>query len=80
MTDAVSALETIRLGLLRLHAGDRNLESLTMELGSATDVAAEIERLSAGQEEVRRLLGQRPARSSGGERTPTPPTPVGAAG
>ena len=56
MTDAVSALETIRLGLLRLHAGDGSVKSLTAELGSASELSADIERLLSGQEEVERLL------------------------
>ena len=60
MTDAVSALETIRLGLLRLHAGNGDVESLTLELGSARDISAAIERLLDGQEEVKRILAERP--------------------
>jgi len=64
MTDAVRALETIRLGLLRLHAGDGNVESLTLELGSARDVSAAIDRLLDGQEMVERILSKR--RTTGG--------------
>ena len=60
MTDAVSALETIRLGLLRLHAENGDVESLTLELGSARDISAAIERLLDGQEEVKRILAERP--------------------
>ncbi len=56
MTDAVSALETIRIGLLRLHAGDGTEESLTEELGSARDISAAIDHLLSGREEVERLL------------------------
>jgi len=56
MTDAVSALEKIRLGLLRLHAGDGTVESLTMELGSATELSGVIDRLLDGQRDVVRLL------------------------
>jgi len=56
MTDAISALEKIRLGLLRLHAGDGTVESLTMELGSASALSEAIERLLTGQREVKRLL------------------------
>ena len=59
MTDAVSALETIRLGLLRLHAGDGNVETLTLQLGSARDVSADIERLLEGQDEVDRILSRK---------------------
>ena len=56
MTDAVSALEKIRLGLLRLHAGDGTVESLTMELGSAKELSGVIDRLLEGQRDVARLL------------------------
>jgi len=56
MTDAVSALEKIRLGLLRLHAGDDSLPSLTAELGSASELSGAIERLLEGQRDVARLL------------------------
>ena len=61
MTDAVSILETIRIGLLRLHAGGGTVESLTVELGSARDISAAIEHLLSGQEEVERLLKGRRA-------------------
>lgn len=56
LTDAVSALEKVRLGLLRLHAGDSTVESLTMELGSAADISRAIEGLLKGQRDVARLL------------------------
>jgi hypothetical protein len=41
-SDAVRALETIRLNLLRLRAGSRSVESLTTDLGRAREVAKEI--------------------------------------
>jgi hypothetical protein len=50
--DAVGALETIRLNLLRLHAGSATVEGLTTHLGIAADVSAEIDRLIAAQDEV----------------------------
>ena len=56
LTDAVSALEKIRLGLLRLHAGDGTVESLTMELGSAKELSSVIDHLLEGQRDVARLL------------------------
>jgi serine/threonine-protein kinase len=59
MTEAVGALEAIRLGLLRLHAGDGTVEGLTQDLGTAQEVRAHIERLLEGREEVERLLGKR---------------------
>ncbi len=50
--DAVGALETIRLNLLRLHAGSATVEGLTTHLGIAADVSDEIDRLIAAQDEV----------------------------
>lgn len=54
--DAVSALETIRLNLLRLHAGSTTVQSLTTHLGIAAEVSAQVERLVAAHEEVERGL------------------------
>ena len=59
MTEAVTALERIRLGLLRMHAGDGNVESVTVDLGAARDVSEAIGRLVSGQTEVARLLEAR---------------------
>ncbi len=53
---AIGALETIRLGLLRMHAGVATVESLTTHLGAAADVAADVERLIAARQEVERAL------------------------
>lgn len=55
--DAVAALETIRLGLLHMHAGGGSVESLTGDLEAARDVADDIDRLIEGQKEVQRLIG-----------------------
>jgi hypothetical protein len=57
MTDAVSALEKIRLGLLRMHAGAGSVESLTQDLGSVQALSEHIEHLLAGQQGVHELLG-----------------------
>jgi len=54
--DAVGALETIRLNLLRLHAGATTVESVTTHLGLAAEVSEEIERLIAAHGEVERTL------------------------
>ena len=54
--DAVRALETIRLNLLRLHAGSGSVQSLTTDLGLARTVAQEIGFLLEGQREVERQL------------------------
>ncbi|MBM3501947.1 MAG: hypothetical protein FJX74_25110 [Armatimonadetes bacterium] len=56
LTDAISALEKIRLGLLRLHAGDGTVESLTLELGSANQLSRAIDALLEGQKDVARLM------------------------
>ena len=54
--DAVGALETIRMNLLRLHAGSATVEGLTTHIGLAVEVSAEVERLIAAQEEVEARL------------------------
>jgi serine/threonine-protein kinase len=54
--DAVGALETIRLNLLRLHAGSGSVEGLTTHIGLAVEVSEEVERLLAAQEDVERGL------------------------
>jgi serine/threonine-protein kinase len=43
--EVVTALESIRLELLRLHAGVGSVEGMTADLGSARDLAADLERL-----------------------------------
>ncbi len=54
--ETVAALETIRLNLLRLHAGSLSVAGLTTHIGLAADVSAEVERLLKGQDEVARML------------------------
>ena len=54
--DAVKALETIRLNLLRLRAGSGTVQSLTTDLGLAREVAADIARQFAAEREVDSLL------------------------
>jgi len=56
LKDAVAALETIRLNLLRLHAGTGTVQSLTTDLGLARDVAEEISAHVDGHIEVEREL------------------------
>ena len=53
---AVSALETIRLDLLRLHAGSTTVQSVTTHLGIAAEVSDEIARLVAASSEVETLM------------------------
>lgn len=52
LKDAVAALETIRLNLLKLHAGTGSVESVTTDLGLAKEVAADVDRLLAAQQEL----------------------------
>ena len=54
--DAVGALETIRLSLLRLHAGSATVEGLTTHLGVAAEVSEEVERMIAAHGDVERAL------------------------
>jgi serine/threonine-protein kinase len=58
---AVTALETIRLGLLRMHAGESVVQSVTMELEAAKDLSADMADLLEGHREVERLLAERRA-------------------
>jgi serine/threonine-protein kinase len=52
LADAVAALETIRLDLLRLHAGADAVSSLTTHLGLAAEVSAEVQRLVSARADV----------------------------
>ncbi len=56
LRETVSALENIRLGLLRLHAGSLSLESLTTHIGLAIDVSDNVERLIKAHQEVDHVL------------------------
>ena len=56
LKDAVAALETIRLNLLRLHAGTTTVKSLTTDLGLARDIAREIDAHVEGYRELEREL------------------------
>ncbi len=52
LADAVAALETIRLNLLRLHAGTGSVKSLTTDLGLAREIVGDIDRHVQGLREV----------------------------
>jgi serine/threonine-protein kinase len=52
----VGTLETMRLNLLRLHAGSMTVQGLTTQFGAAADIAAEVERLIEAQGEVEQTL------------------------
>jgi eukaryotic-like serine/threonine-protein kinase len=56
LKDAVAALETIRLNLLRLHAGTGSVHSLTTDLGLARDLARDIDAQVDGLREVEDAL------------------------
>ena len=62
LKDAIGALETIRLNLLRLHAGSGSVESFTTHLGLALDISADVDRLVRGHAEVNRFLSPFPHR------------------
>jgi serine/threonine-protein kinase len=55
-SQTIAALETIRLGLLKMHAGATTVASLSTHLGAAADVAADVERLLEARAEVDRAL------------------------
>jgi len=57
LADAVAALETIRMNLLRLHAGTGSVRNLTTDLGLAREVAKEIDLLLQGHREIEKELG-----------------------
>ncbi|MDX2206317.1 MAG: serine/threonine-protein kinase [Gemmatimonadales bacterium] len=54
---AVSAIETLRLGLLRLHADQAEVGSLTLDLEKARELSEQIGYLVEGVREVDELLG-----------------------
>ncbi len=58
---AVTALEQVRLGLLRIHAGEQVLPNVTMELKAAKDLSDDMANLLEGHREVERLLAERRA-------------------
>jgi hypothetical protein len=53
--EVVTALEGIRLSLLRLHVGTATVEGLTTDLGRAADLATRLSDLADAQDEVDRL-------------------------
>ena len=56
LSEVVEALETIRLELLRLHAGSGSVESMTADLSSARELSDDIQRVLEGGREVEGLL------------------------
>jgi serine/threonine-protein kinase len=56
MQRTVAALESIRLNLLRLHAGSGTVESITTDLGIAFEASKEVDQLLEARQEVGDLL------------------------
>jgi len=61
LREVVTALETVRLGLLRMHAGERVVQGVTMELETARALSGDMSSLLEGHREVERLLAERRA-------------------
>ncbi len=55
LADAVAALETLRVDLLRIRVGEVSLDSVTYNLGAAREIAEQVDRLVTGQDEVSKL-------------------------
>lgn len=68
LADSVAALESIRLDLLRLHAGASDLAPLTTVMDAARRVGEDLQRLTEAQQEVEDATGRGP----GSGRMPTP--------
>jgi serine/threonine-protein kinase len=68
LAESVAALESIRLDLLRLHAGAGDLAPLTTLMDAARRIGEDVNRLAEAQREVEDAAGRR----SGSERIPTP--------
>ena len=56
LSDVVTALETIRIDLLRLKAGSASATSISADLRAAEEVGAEVDAAVEGRAEVERLL------------------------
>ena len=54
--EAVGTLETLRLGLLRLHAGSATVEGFTTHLDIAAEVSTQVSRLISAHQDVERSL------------------------
>ena len=61
LQEAVASLESLRLGLLRLHAGSMTVDNFTTHLGIASEISAEVARLVSAHDEVNAAIdGERP--------------------
>jgi hypothetical protein len=68
LAESVAALESIRLDLLRLHAGAGDLAPLTTLMDAARRIGEDVNRLAEAQREIEDAAGHRP----GSARFPTP--------
>ena len=71
LAESVGALETIRLDLLRLHAGEVDLAPITTLLDAAKSIGVDVERLIVAQRDVATASPKVPPRAALA-RTPTP--------
>ena len=71
LAESVGALESIRLDLLRLHAGEADLAPITTLLDAARSIGVDVERLIVAQRDVAAASRRIPPRA-GFARTPTP--------
>jgi eukaryotic-like serine/threonine-protein kinase len=62
-TEVVTALETLRLDLLRLHAGSGTVERLTLDLESVASIGSQVDRLLEGKAEIEAALDPGPKTS-----------------
>jgi serine/threonine-protein kinase len=60
LAEAVAALESIRLDLLRLHGGETDLRPITSVLEASQQVGVELARLTSAQREVEKLAPAKP--------------------
>ncbi len=73
----VGAMETIRLNLLRLHAGSLSLEAFTTHIDQAEHISADVARMIDAQAEVEALLiTPSDATSANADTMRTPPSDV----
>jgi hypothetical protein len=56
LEELVTALENLRLDLLRLRAGGGKVEGITLDLANAREFGQEADRLLAGGREVEQVL------------------------
>ena len=57
LREVVAALESLRLELLRLHAGSGDVDSMTMDLAAARALSRDVGHLAEGHAQVGELLG-----------------------